>query len=83
MLLLCLFLSAYAEFLADYSAYLHELLVSHFDLSLDLFQGDFWISSHYSLTPSNSLPPLNLNKFGEYCISQQYTHAAEVHLNRV
>ena len=25
-------------------------LVTHFDLSLDLFLGDFWISSHYSLT---------------------------------
>ena len=24
-------------------------LVAHFDLSLDLFQGDFWILSHYSL----------------------------------
>ena len=27
----------------------HEL-IAHFDLSLDLFLGDFWISSHYSLT---------------------------------
>ena len=37
--------------LADYSAYLHEL--AHFDLSLDLFLGDFWISSYYSLTVYN------------------------------
>ena len=38
--------------LEDYSAYLQSYkLVAHFDLSqLDLFQGDFWISSHYSLT---------------------------------
>ena len=28
---------------------LHEL-VADFDLSLDLFLGDFWISSHYSHT---------------------------------
>ena len=31
---------------------LHELhkLVAHFDLSVDPFEGDFWISSHYSPT---------------------------------
>ena len=42
--------------------YMIYKLVAHFDLSLDLFQGDFWISLF-----SNSLPPLNLNKFSEYC----------------
>ena len=48
MLLLCLFWSGYADFSGSYMSY---ELVAHFDLSLDLFLGDFWISSHYSLTP--------------------------------
>ena len=30
--------------------YMSYELVTHFDLSLDQFLGDFWISSHYSLT---------------------------------
>ena len=30
--------------------YMSYELVTHFGLSLDLFLGDFWISSHYSLT---------------------------------
>ena len=36
--------------------YMSDELVAHFDPSLDLFLGDFWISSHYSLTvyPSKS-----------------------------
>ena len=30
--------------------YISYKLVAHFDVFLDLFQGDFSISSHYSLT---------------------------------
>ena len=43
--------------------YMSYELVAHFDLSLDLFLGDF--KSLFS----NSVPHLNLNKFSEYCIN--------------
>ena len=38
-------------------------LIAHFDLALDLFLGDF--NSLFF----DSVPPLNLNKFSEYCIN--------------
>ena len=45
--LVCLRRFLWQIILLTYTSY---KLVVHFDLSLDLFQGDFWISSHYSLT---------------------------------
>ena len=39
--------------------YMSYELVAHFVLSLDLFLGDFWISSHYSLI----VPPLYLTNY--------------------
>ena len=61
--LVCLYRFLWQIILLTYTSY---ELVAHFDLSLDLFLGDFWISSHLF---SNSVPPLNLNKFSEYCIN--------------
>ena len=46
-LLVCLCRFLWHIILLTYMSY---KLVAHFDLSLDLFLGDFWISSHYSLT---------------------------------
>ena len=53
--------------LADYSAYLHELRVSCTLLSI-IRSISGWFLNFKSLFP-NSLPPLNLNKFSEYCIN--------------
>ena len=49
ILLLCLFWSAYADFSGRLLSYRSWKLVAHFDL----FQGDFWISSHYSGTTNS------------------------------
>ena len=35
-------------------AYMSYELAAHFDLSLDLFLGDFWVSSRYSLKRTTS-----------------------------
>ena len=53
--------------LADYSAYLHELRVSCTLRSI-LRSISGWSLNFKSLF-STSLPPLNLNKFNEYCIN--------------
>ena len=52
--------------LADYSAYLHELRVSCTLWSI-LRSISGWFLNFKSLF-SDSVPPLNLNKFSEYCI---------------
>ena len=67
--------------LADYSAYLHELRVSCTLWSI-LRSVSGWFLNFKSLF-SNSVPPLNLSKFSEYCINYQYRLAAEVHVSRV
>ena len=61
--LVCLCKSLWQFILLTYMSY---QLVAHFDLYLDLFLGDFW---NFKSLFSDSLPPLNLNKFSEYCIN--------------
>ena len=63
LVLVCLCRCLWQIILLTYMSY---ELVAHFDLSLDLFLGDFWIFF-------NSLPPLNLNKFSEYCINNTHS----------
>ena len=71
MLLLCLFGLLMQISLADYSAYLHELRVRCTLWSI-IRSISGWFLNSKSLF-SNSVPPLNVNKFIENCINWQYT----------